>query len=81
MRGSKALARPATLTKSGTGGGSPGWNSLCIAKKDRKATSIDVPNDVHDLVMVLNLVLKNEKAASNGSVRCWTSALTANRIS
>ena len=75
------MARPATLTKSGTGGGSPGWKSLCKARKERKATRIEVANEVQDFVTVLNLVLTKEKAASNGSVRCWTSALTANRMS
>jgi hypothetical protein len=40
-----------------------------------------VINDVHDLVAFSNLDLRYSNATSNGSVRCCTSALTANRMS
>lgn len=42
---------------------------------------MDVNRVDHDLVTILNLFRTNENAASNGSVRCWTSALTANLMS
>jgi hypothetical protein len=81
MSGSKAFASPATLTKSGTGGGVPGWNNVRKANIESNATATEVIIEVHDFVAISNLFLTNSKAASNGSVRCCTSALTAKRIS
>jgi hypothetical protein len=42
---------------------------------------MEVIKDVRDFVIMSNLLFTNSKAASNGSVRCCTSALTAKRIS
>jgi hypothetical protein len=81
MRGSKAFASPATLTRSGTGGGEPGWNIVRRANIESNAIIIALIREVDDLVMPSNLLFMKQNAASNGSVRCCTSARTANRIS
>lgn len=75
------MANPATLTRSGTGGGWPGWKSVRIARIENKATMTELIRDVHDLVTPLYVPLTHENAASKGSVRCCTSARTAKRIS
>ena len=45
------------------------------------ATMRDIPIDVHDLKMALNLFDIHSIAPSYGSVRCCTSARIANRMS
>lgn len=81
MRGSKAFARPATLTRSGTGKGCAGEKRDLMAIVDNKATRMAVMSEAHDLVILSNFRVSIANAFSKGSVLCWTSARTAKRIS
>lgn len=72
---------PATFTKSGTGRKDAGSNRDRITEYARMAVRVDRTRDVQDDVTLPNVLRTKEIAVSIGSVRCWTSARTAKRIS
>lgn len=80
-KGSKFLARPATLTRSGTGGevGVRVMMRIIIYASARNMREEE--RELQDFASESRYPRNQEKAASIGSVRCWTSARTANRIS
>ena len=81
MRGSKERAKPATFTRSGTGLGAAGWNRDRVKETEKKATRMVRAREAHDLVTAWNFDRTKRIADSMGSVRCWTSARTAKRMS
>jgi hypothetical protein len=80
MRGSKDLARVESLTRSGTAGGMGGTKRT--RKMDMESKERRMVRMVEDLVLVMRSILSRRKLkkAMKGS-RCWTSALTAKRMS
>jgi len=52
-----------------------------MVARERKATRTEVAREVQVRVMVVRVVRAKVIAASIGSVRCWTSARRAKRMS
>ena len=81
MSGSKERAKPAILTRSPTGRGAAGFDSILAVEMENTAMKKVVRIVPQLAKMALYCFWRNVMAFSIGLVRCKTSARTAKRMS